>query len=118
MCYYGIGNRRNQKRQAKEGIMFVLNVIFNCKPGKREEFLKLIKAYGIDAASREEDGCYRYDFFMSAEDPDDLFLLEFWRDADAQKVHTTAPHFAKLGELKKDYVTGQEVRRYFTDEEA
>ena len=97
--------------------MLVINVIFSCKPGKREEFHKLVKAYGIDTASREEDGCFRYDFFMSAEDPNDIFLLEFWRDTDAHKAHTQTPHYAKLGELKDAYLTGQDVRKYFTDEE-
>lgn len=93
--------------------MLVLNVIYKCKPGKREDFLKTIKAEGIDQASRDEEGNFRYDYFLSADDPDEILLLECWKDEDAQKYHSTLPHFKRLGEFKSDYVESTEISKYF-----
>ena len=84
--------------------MLVINVIFKIKNGSREDFLKIVREEGIDAASRNEEGNYRYDFFFSMEDPEDIFLLEFWKDQDAHSFHRTLPHYARLDEIKEDGV--------------
>ena len=97
--------------------MLVLNVIFKCAPGTREELRELVRAEGIDAASRSEEGNFKYEFFMSTENPDDILLIEFWKDVDAWMYHRTLPHFAKLDEIKKGRVISTERRQYFTDEE-
>ncbi len=98
--------------------MLVLNVIFKCAPDKREELREIIRAEGIDTASRNEEGNFRYDFFMSTEDPDDILLIEFWKDVDAWMHHRTLPHYARLDELKKGRVLSADIKKYFTDEEA
>ena len=53
--------------------MLVINVIFKIKNGSREDFLKIVREEGIDVASRNEEGNYKYDFFFSMEDPEDIF---------------------------------------------
>ena len=98
--------------------MLVLNVIFKCAPDKREELRELIREEGIDIASRNEEGNFRYDFFMSTEDPDDILLIEFWKDVDAWMHHRTLPHYARLDELKTGRVLSADIKKYFTDEEA
>ena len=45
--------------------MLVINVIFKIKNGSREDFLKIVREEGIDVASRNEEGNYKYDFFFS-----------------------------------------------------
>ena len=85
--------------------MLVINVIFKIKNGSREDFLKIVREEGIDVASRNEEGNYRYDFFFSMEDPEDIFLLEFWKDQDAHSY-------------KEEFGVEADVRKYFTDEEA
>ena len=98
--------------------MLVLNVIFKCAPDTRDELRELIREEGIDTASRNEEGNFRYDFFMSTEDPDDILLIEFWKDVDAWMHHRTLPHYARLEELKKGRVLSADIKKYFTDEEA
>ena len=98
--------------------MLVINVIFKIKNGSREDFLKIVREEGIDVASRNEEGNYRYDFFFSMEDPEDIFLLEFWKDQDAHSFHRTLPHYARLDEIKEEFGVEADVRKYFTDEEA
>lgn len=98
--------------------MLVLNVIFKCAPGTREELRDLVRAEGIDVASRNEEGNFKYEFFMSTEDPDDILLIEWWKDVDAWMAHRTLPHYKKLDEIKKGRVLSAEIRKYFTDEDA
>ena len=97
--------------------MLVLNVIFKCAPGTREELRELVRSEGIDVASRNEEGNYKYEFFTSTEDPDDILLIEFWKDVDAWQHHRTLPHYMKLDEIKKGRVLSAEIRKYFTDGE-
>lgn len=97
--------------------MLVLNVIFKCAPGKREELRELVRAEGIDVDSRNEEGNFKYEFFMSTEEPNDILLLEWWKDVDAWMHHRTLPHYKKLDEIKKGRVLGADIRKYFTDEE-
>ena len=92
--------------------MIVLNVLYKCKPGMREAFLDAIKAEGLDAASRAEEGNSKYDFYFAADNPDELFLVEYWRDAEAVAIHNGMPHFKRLGELKKDFVDETELKKY------
>ena len=98
--------------------MLVLNVTFKCAPGTREELRDLIRAEGIDTASRAEEGNYNYSFYLSTEDENDLLLIEFWKDVDAWQYHRTLPHYKRLVELKQGRVVDAEIRKYFTEEEA
>ena len=92
--------------------MIVLNVLYKCKPGMREAFLDAIKAEGLDAASRAEEGNSKYDFYFAADNPDELFLVEYWRDAEAVAIHNGMPHFKKFGELKQKFVEETDLKKY------
>ena len=92
--------------------MEILNVIYKCRPGMRGEFLETIKAEGLDEASRAEAGNRRYDFYFADADPDELFLLEYWSDAEAVRIHNNQPHFRRFGELKAEYVLETVLERY------
>ena len=92
--------------------MIVLNVTYKCKPGMREAFLKNIKEEGLDAKSRAEAGNIKYDYYYSAADPDELFLLEKWNDEEALSFHKNTPHFTRLGEIKAEYVLDTVIEKY------
>ena len=46
--------------------MPVFHVTFKCRPGMREAFLEKLKAEGIVAACRGEEGNLGYDYYFSA----------------------------------------------------
>ena len=85
--------------------MLVFNVIFRCKPGMRDAFLKTLRAEGIDAASRAEAGNLQYDYFIPVDDENDLLLIEKYKDGDAVAAHVRQAHVARLVELKEAYTT-------------
>ena len=92
--------------------MIVLNVTYKCKPDLRDEFLEMIYTEGIDTASRSEEGNIKYDYYTPVDGVDDLLLLEKWSDADALAAHGKQPHFARLGELKKEFVIDTIIEKF------
>ena len=38
--------------------------------------------------------------------------MEKWRDADAHAAHRLTPHYARLSELKADYVLDTVIERF------
>ena len=95
--------------------MIVLNVTYKCKDGMREKFYGTIVSEGIDAASRAEDGNFKYDYYMSTDRDNEMLLVEKWRDADAVAVHQGQAHFKRLGELKGEFVEETVIEKYVTE---
>lgn len=56
-------------------------------------------------------GCLRYEYSFGVVE-DELLLTEVWRDAEAIEVHKNSVHFAKLGELKAEYVENTEFMKF------
>ena len=92
--------------------MIVLNVTYKCKPDMRKEFLEMIITEGIDIACRSEEGNIKYDYYIPTDGSDDLLLVEKWQDANALEQHGTQPHYSRLKELKKDFVTDTIIEKY------
>ena len=93
--------------------MIVLNVTYKCRPGMREEFLEMLMAEGLDAACRAEAGNIKYDYYIPADiGSDDLLLVEKWRDAEALAEHGRQPHFARIGEVKTEFVTDTIIEKF------
>ena len=108
LCY-----TRTQKAISGGGCrMLVYNVTFQCRPGQRETFLEALRAEGIDAASRAEEGNLQYDWFRAVDAPDDLLLIEKYRDEAAVAAHVRSAHVARLVELKERYVDELILEQY------
>ena len=96
--------------------MIVLNVTYKCKPDMREEFHEAIMTEGLDVASRSEEGNIKYDYYIPTEGNDDLLLVEKWRSAEDLDIHRTLPHFAKLGELKNEFVNETIIEKFVVED--
>lgn len=75
----------------------------------RDGFYKEIKEAAVAEKSLAEEGCLRYDYYFPAEADHQIFLWERWESRQAQKVHTTKPHFKIVGSLKEKYQAETEV---------
>ena len=85
--------------------MYTIYVKFDCLSQKREAFIQKVKETGILEAIRAEDGCIRYDYYLSEKDPNELLLIEQWESKQHQQIHITQPHMAQLRSFKDDYIT-------------
>ena len=85
--------------------MYTIYVKFDCLPNKREAFIEKVKETGVLNAIRAEDGCIRYDYYLSEKNPNELLLIEQWESKEHQQIHITQPHMDTLRSFKNDYIT-------------
>lgn len=85
--------------------MYTIYVRFTCLPQKRAAFLQKVKDTGVLDAIRAEDGCLKYDYYLSEKDENALLLIEQWASKAHQQTHLTQPHMDTLRTFKGDYIT-------------
>ncbi len=90
--------------------MYTISVTFTCLDNQREAFIARVKRDGILDAIRHEDGCVRYDYYLSEKDANELLLIEQWQSKDHQQAHLETPHMAQLRAFKGDYITNTVLR--------
>lgn len=91
--------------------MLKLSVNYFAKPGRREEFLRRIVEGGILAAIRAEEGCLRYDYYLSCQDEDEILLLEEWDTAEHQRTHMEQEHMKRLRIIKDDCIADTQLHK-------
>ena len=84
--------------------MYTIYVKFECYPQKREAFIEKVKSTGILANIRNENGCIKYDYYLSEKDPTELLLIEQWESKEHQQIHIDTQHMVKLREFKGNYI--------------
>ena len=84
--------------------MYTIYVKFTCHPQKREGFIQKMKDTGILDAIRSEDGCMKYDYYLSEKDPNEILLIEQWKTKQHQQIHIKQPHMAQMREFKNEYI--------------
>ena len=95
----------------RESEPLTLYVVYTAKPGCRETFVRQIVMEGIADTIRREEGCIRYDYYFSAQDENELLLIERWESAAHQRVHMEQPHMARLREIKEKYIADTRLGR-------
>ena len=84
--------------------MLTLLVTYTAKAGQRDAFLQAVLQSGLPERIRQEDGCLAYDYYFSAQDENELLLIERWQSAEHQRVHMQQPHMARLKAIKEQNV--------------
>lgn len=96
-----------------EDIMNITLIVkYKCKAGMREKFLDEVKSAGIIDKIHRENGFIGYDYYLSADDPDKLLLVEKWSSEERQKAHLETEHMGKLKLIKEKYVTDTQVEKF------
>ena len=90
-----------------------LVVEFRIKPGRRDDFLKLMKEHAAGSLAHS-DGCLQFDVLVPKEvqfdapkqepDANRVFLYEVYRDEAGFQAHTQTPHLARWREAAKECV--------------
>ena len=99
----------------KESTPLTLYVAYTAKPGCRETFVRQIVMEGIADTIRREEGCIRYDYYFSAQQEDEILLVEQWQTEEKQQAHLRAPHMDQLRRLKSEYVADARLGRVHLD---
>ena len=80
-------------------------------PDRRTEEFGLAAA-GIDEKSRADEGNIKYDFYVPADDYDEIALIEKWVDAESLKKHGEQPHFKKMAGIKAQFNVETILEKY------
>ena len=91
--------------------MLKLSVNYIAKPGRREEFLRRVVEEGILTAIRREEGCLRYDYYLSCQNEDEILLLEEWDTAEHQRIHMEQEHMKRLRVIKDDCIADTQLHK-------
>ena len=68
------------------------------------KIIEKVKKTGVLDAIRNEDGCIKYDYYLSEKDKNELLLIEQWESEQHQQVHIAQPHMELLRSFKDDYI--------------
>ena len=97
----------------KKGVIFMIVVTakFKCIPGMRDKVAEFARP--CVETTRKEEGCLRYELFISSEDDVTLQFVEEWADLDSLSAHMKTPHLAKFLEQRKNSVEEGSVAKIF-----
>ena len=82
--------------------MIEIKIIYKLQPEMKYKFMETVEALGIPQATRNEKGCLKYDFEISA-DKDEVYLSELWENDECLESHKNQPHLKKLIDLKDEF---------------
>jgi len=82
--------------------MIIVTVKYSVKPGCRDKVMELATA--VARYSRTEKGCIAYDQLPSAENDQDVFVLEKWETKEDLIAHIKTSQFAQFSADRKPYV--------------
>ncbi|MEG0778429.1 MAG: putative quinol monooxygenase [Oscillospiraceae bacterium] len=76
--------------------MIVINCSFISETTDMKAFYKTLCDEGLVAASRADKGNLKYDFYISAEDPMQMVLIEHWESIEDLQAHSESEMFQKF----------------------
>lgn len=65
----------------------------------------------IGELSRKDEGCLKYDYYLSLEKDNQILLVERWESEEALELHRKTGHYAKAKELSAKYDLDKEIIR-------
>lgn len=74
--------------------MIRLNVTVTVYDGHYDEVVDGLNL--LAAESQKEDGCIGYDLYRNTVCPDELIIIETWRDQAALDAHGQTPHYKTI----------------------
>ncbi|MBT4162940.1 MAG: antibiotic biosynthesis monooxygenase [Gammaproteobacteria bacterium] len=91
--------------------MIIVHGTFPVRAEVRDDALELMRQMAV--ASREEDGCISYEFYVGLTDPNTLLLFQEWESVDALQGHFETDHMEDFLRVLPDVLDGEvATRRY------
>ncbi|ADZ09444.1 Antibiotic biosynthesis monooxygenase [Methanobacterium lacus] len=83
--------------------MIVVTAKMNVKPASKYDFM--VETEALIKHTRYEKGCISYNLYTDTDDPNQLVMLEFWKDMDDLDAHMNTVHFKAFGNAISKYLT-------------
>lgn len=92
--------------------MIVINCSFTSESTDMKEFFKVLCDEGLVAGSRADKGNIKYDFYINAEDPTKMVLVEHWESVEDLQAHSETELFQKFRPLCKEHGVKSRLAMY------
>ena len=89
--------------------MIIVHGTFPVKLEVRGDALELLRQ--MANASREEEGCISYEFYVGLTDPNTLLLFQEWESVDALQGHFETDHMEEFLKFLKVHSSSRGVRK-------
>ena len=91
--------------------MIIVHGTFPVKADVRDDALELMRQ--MATASRAEEGCLSYEFYVGLTDPNVLLLFQEWESVDALQGHFETDHMEEFLRVLPNVLDGEvSTRRY------
>ena len=91
--------------------MIIVHGPFPVKATVRDDALELMRQ--MASASRAEEGCISYEFYVGLTDPNTLLLFQEWESVEALQGHFETDHMEEFLKVLPDVLDGEvATRRY------
>lgn len=94
-----------------------INLYYTGKNGSAHHFMEEMEKSGLADQIRQEKGNLRYDYFLPANDPETVLLIDSWQDQAAIDQHHESPMMTELAKLRERYDLHMKVERYVSQDE-
>lgn len=91
---------------------FVVNIRYVGTGGAAKKFMEEMFASGTVEKIRAESGNLRYEYFLSASDPETVLLVDEWVSEEALDEHHKSPMMQVISDLRKKYNLKMKVERF------
>lgn len=94
----------------------IVNLYYTGKNGAARKFVEEMVSGGTVGEIRNERGNLRYDYFIKADDPETVLLIDGWENQEAIDLHHKSPLMEKIIELREKYDLHTTAERFIPDE--
>ena len=91
--------------------MIIVHGTFPVKVDVRDDALELMRQ--MADASKEEEGCVSYEFYVGLTDPNTLLLFREWESVDALQGHFETEHMEEFLKLLPSFLDGEVASRRY-----
>lgn len=92
---------------------FAVCVTFEIEPAEMAKFSALMSA-NAKTSFEKEPGCLQFDVCTDESRPNEVFLYELYKSADAFDLHLRSDHFREFDSATALMIIDKEVRTYRT----
>lgn len=85
---------------------------YKVKPGLADTLINDLRRSGIEQALRMMPGNVCFNFSVSIQDSNVIYLTDVWEDEAAFQAHLKRKETAEWASLKKKYVEDSQIKRY------
>ncbi|MEE0023858.1 MAG: antibiotic biosynthesis monooxygenase family protein [Ruminococcus sp.] len=102
---------KRKEREQDTAHPLTLHVTYTAFPGKRNVFLQAVQEARIPEITRQEAGCFQYNYCVSEENPDQILLTEQWTTEAQQQAHLKQPHMQRQQQIKQTCIAKTTVEK-------